>query len=159
MLLTISRLVPAIRVLLVLTFAAIVVLQVMTVPGTLAYNAARDDNPFWHYPLLAVLEAELVFCQVILVGVWQLLGMVHRDRIFSTDSFRWVDLIIGAVTAGWLVWAGLGAFIALTSDDPGLPMVMAISLLAGAVVGLLVLVLRALLRQAATLRTDLETVI
>ena len=58
-----------------------------------------------------------------------------------------------------LVWAGLGAFVALTSDDPGLPMGMAIMLLVGAVIGLLMLVMRALLKQATVLRADMEAVI
>jgi hypothetical protein len=97
--------------------------------------------------------------QVVVVATWRLLGMVRDDQIFSPASFRWVDLIIGALAVAWLVWAALGAFVFLTSDDPGLPMVMSMMLLAGAVLGLLVLVMRALLSQATTLRTDMDAVI
>jgi hypothetical protein len=157
--LTTHKVVFTLRGLLVLAFAAIVLLQVMSVPGTLAYNAAQSDDPFWHYPLLVVLELELVCVQVVVVATFQLLGMVQQDRIFSDASFRWVDLILGAMAVAWVVWAGLGGFIALTSDDPGLPLVMAILLLAGAVLGLLMLVMRALLRQATVLRTDMDAVI
>ena len=116
-----------------LAFAAIVLLQVMSVPGTLAYNAEQSEDPFWHYPLLVVLELELVCVQVVVVAIFVLLGMVQQDRIFSDAAFRWVDLILGAMAVAWVVWAGLGAFVFLTSDDPGLPLVMAIMLLAGAV--------------------------
>ncbi len=42
---------------------------------------------------------------------------------------------------------------------PGPPLVLLLVLVAGAVVGLLVVVMRALLRQATTLRTDMEAVI
>ena len=157
--LTTQRVVYVLRGLLVLAFAAILLLQVMSVPGTLAYNAGQSDDPFWHFPLLVVIEAELVCVHVVVVTTWFLLGMVQQDRIFSDAAFRWVDVILGAMAAAWLVWAGLGAFIVLTSDDPGLPLMMAIMLLAGAVVGLLVLVMRALLKQATMLRTDMDAVI
>ena len=157
--LTTSRVLFVLRGLLVLAFLAMVVLQVMSVPGTLAYNAEQSRDPFWHYPLLAVLEVELVCVQVVIVAIWKLLGMVRNDQIFSDAAFRWVDLIIGAMAVAWLVWAGLAAFVSLTSDDPGLPLMMAIMLLVGAVIGMLMVVMRALLRQATALRTDMEAVI
>ena len=157
--LTTQKVVLALRGLLVLAFAAMVVLQVTSVPGTLAYNAEQSDDPFWHYPLLVVLELELVCGQVIVVAVFKLLGMVQQDRIFSDASFRWVDVILGSMALAWLVWAGLAAFVFATSDDPGLPLLMGIILLAGAVVGLLMLVMRALLTQATTLRSDMDAVI
>ena len=157
--LTTQRVVNVLRGLLVLAFAAIVLLQVMSVPGTLSYNADRSDDPFWFWPLLVVLEAELVCAQVVIVATFRLLGMVQQDRIFSDAAFRWVDVILAAMGLGWLAWAGLGAFVLLTSDDPGLPLVMGVLLLAGAVVGLLMLVMRALLRQATTLRSDMDAVI
>lgn len=157
--LTTDRVVHLLRGLLVLAFGAVLLLQVMSVPGMLAYNADQSSDPFWHYPLLVVLELELVCVQVVLVATWQLLGLVRHDRIFSDAAFRWVDLILAAIGVAWLVWAGLGAYVSLTSDDPGLPLVLAIMLLVGAVIGLLMLVMRALLRQATTLRVDMEAVI
>jgi Protein of unknown function (DUF2975) len=47
----------------------------------------------------------------------------------------------------------------LGADDPGTPLMLAIMLLAGAVFILILLVMRALLRQATTLRADMEGVI
>lgn len=156
---TTDRVVWTLRVLLVLAFAAIVLLQVMSVPGTLSYNAGQSEDPFWFWPLLVVLEVELGCAQVVIVSTYRLLGLVRQDRIFSDPAFRWVDVILAAMAVAWLVWAGLGTFVVATSDDPGLPMVMGISLLAGAVVGLLMLVMRTLLRQATTLRADMDAVI
>jgi len=157
--LTTDRVVQGLRGLLMLAFVAIVLLQVMSVPGTISYNAEQSSDPFWEYPLLIVLEVELICVQVVMVATWQLLGMVRQDLIFSDAAFRWVDLIIGAMAVAWTVWAGLGAFIFVTSDDPGLPLMVSIMLLAGAVLGLLMFVMRALLRQATTLRTDMDAVI
>ncbi|WP_432476932.1 DUF2975 domain-containing protein [Nocardioides sp. GXQ0305] len=157
--LTTRRVVYLLRALLVLAFLAIVLLQVMSVPGTLSYNADQSEDPFWYWPLLVVLETELVCAQVVVVATFQLLGMVQQDRIFSDSAFRWVDVILAAMALGWVVWAALGAFVFATSDDPGLPLVVSILLLAGAVVVLLMLVMRTLLRQATTLRTDMDAVI
>ena len=157
--LTTDRVVTTLRVLLVLAFAAILLLQVMSVPGTIDYNAEQSSDPFWEYPLLIVMEVMLICVQVVIVATWKLLGMVRQDLIFSDAAFRWVDLIIGAIAVAWLVFAGLGVFIFATSDDPGLPLMVSIMLLGGAVLGLLMFVMRALLRQATTLRADLDAVI
>ena len=54
---------------------------------------------------------------------------------------------------------GSFVFVAVRADDPGFPVLLMAVLLGGAVLGLLMVVLRALLRQATTLRTDMEAVI
>ena len=104
-------------------------------------------------------EAELCCAQVVLVSTWKLLGMVAADRIFSEDAFRWVDLILGAIGVGWLVWLGFGVAVLAASDEPGTPIAVAVLGLAITVVGLLMVVMRALLRQATVLRTDMDAVI
>ena len=45
------------------------------------------------------------------------------------------------------------------SDDPVLPALLLLLLLVGAVLGLLMVIMRALLHQATTLRADMEAVI
>jgi hypothetical protein len=70
-----------------------------------------------------------------------------------------VDTIVAAVGAAWLVLAGLFLYVGFTADDPGLPLLLFLLVTAGAVLGLLLVVLRVLLRQATTLRTDMEAVI
>jgi hypothetical protein len=71
----------------------------------------------------------------------------------------WVDAILAAIAAAWVLL--LGAFVYATPqlDDPGLPVLLMFMLLALAVLGLLMVVMRALLRQATTLRADMEAVI
>ena len=83
---------------------------------------------------------------------------------FSTSSLPWVNAIVWAIAAGWVML--LGTFVCAyyfivddVSDDPVLPALLLLLLLVGAVLGLLMVVMRALLRQATTLRTDLEAVI
>ncbi len=158
--LTTRQVVLLLRVLLVTAFVAVLVLQILSVPGTLDYRAEVNPELGWRrWVLLGVLELELLGVQVVIVCTWMLLGMVQQDRIFSDDALRWVDGIIGALGIGWLAWAGLSLAIVLDADDPGMPLMLAIMLLAGAVFILILLVLRALLRKATTLHTDLEGVI
>ena len=86
--------------------------------------------------------------QVFAVCVWMLLTKVRRGSIFSESSFRYVNVIIGAiVVAAVLTWI-LAARLAPRTTAPGL-----VALIGGAGVvlagmALLVVVMKALLRQA-----------
>ena len=64
------------------------------------------------------------------------------------------------MTAAWalLLIAALGLSL-LLFDDPGTPMLLFGTVLAGGTVVLLMYVMRALLRQATTLRTEMDEVI
>jgi hypothetical protein len=148
------------RVLLVTAFTAVLLLQVMSVPGTLEYRAEVNPELGWRrWVLLVVLELELVVAQVAIVCTWMLLGMVQQDRIFTSDAMRWVNVMIAALGVGWLTWAALSTAIVLDADDPGMPLMLAIMLLAGAVFILILVVMRALLRKATSMHADLEGVI
>lgn len=154
------RVVPLLRTVLVLAFVAVLVLQLLSIPGELA-QAVEEEPRFSteRWVLLVVAEVELVCVQVVVVAMWRLLGMVQADRIFSQDAFRWVDLVLGAIAVAWVVWAGLGIIVLATSDDPGNPLAVGVVGLAITVVGLLMLVMRALLQQATALRSDMDMVI
>lgn len=91
--------------------------------------------------------------------------MVKKDRIFSESSLPWVDRIVWSFAAGWILLAAFASYLTgvifFTPQlrDPGVPILLFGILLIGAVFVLLVVVLRALLRQATTLQTDMEAVI
>ena len=107
--------------------------------------------------MVAVLGLACV--QVVIVCTWKLLTLVEDDRIFSAASMVWVDAIVGAIAAAWLLLLGTFVWSLVSVGLPGPPLVLLLLLVAGAVVGLLVVVMRALLQQATTLRADLEAVI
>ncbi len=114
----------------------------------------------WAVLVVAVLG--LVCVQIVIVCTGRLLSLVARDRIFSAGSLPWVDAIAWAIAAAWVLL--LGAFlpvfaVAEADDAPGLAALHLLLLLVGAAVGLLMVVMRALLRQATTLRADMEAVI
>jgi RsiW-degrading membrane proteinase PrsW (M82 family) len=93
------------------------------------------------------------------VATWKLLTLVKHDRIFTQASLRWVDAIVWAIVAAWLVLLGVDFWVAFQADDPGVPMLLLLLTTGVTVLGLLMVVMRALLRQATMLRTDMEAVI
>ena len=162
----IDRVVVPLRVLLVLLFAGLVVAQVMSLPGQFSHMAAQNPElGFIPWLLLILAILEVVCFQVVIVSIWRLLGLVRSDRIFSEDAFVWVDAIVWAMAAGWALLAGVSAYLVaviyFTPElrDPGIPIFLFGMVLIGGVLVLTVVVLRALLRQAAVLRSDLEEVI
>ncbi|PRX95396.1 DUF2975 domain-containing protein [Allonocardiopsis opalescens] len=152
--------VALLRVFLVLLFGILVVFQTLSLPGQFAYMAEQSpDEAYLRWPLTAVAVFLVLCVQVVVVSTWRLLTLVRKDRIFSKASLAWVDAIVWAIAVAWLVFLGLFVYVVTGADDPGAPMLMLLMLISGAVLGLLMVVMRALLRRATTLRTDLEAVI
>ncbi|WP_298457083.1 DUF2975 domain-containing protein [uncultured Cellulomonas sp.] len=154
------------RVLLVLLFAACVVGQTLSVPGQFSdVGQGSGAMAGLRWPLTVVGVLELLCVQVVIVCTWKLLTMVKADRIFSRDAFVWVDGIVWAITAAWLLLAGIATaltvviYVTPELRDPGTPMLLFGLVLVGGVVVMLMIVMRALLRQAAALRTDMDAVI
>ena len=154
------RAVALLRVFLVVLFGVLVLFQVMSLPGQFAYMAQQDpEHAYLRWPATAVTVFWVLCVQVVIVCTWRLLTMVKEDSIFSEDSFTWVNAILAAIAAGWVLL--LGTFVSVVDlwGRPGLQVALLLMLVGGAVLGLLMVVMRALLRQATTLRADLEAVI
>ena len=155
-----QRAVAPLRVFLVLLFGILVLFQTMSLPGQFAHMARQDpEMAYLRWPATAVSVFWVLCVQVVVVATWQLLTLVKKDRIFTEASLRWVDAIVWAILAGWLVLAGVFLYVGFNADDPGLPLLLFLALIGVAVLGLLMVVLRTLLKQATTLRSDLEQVI
>jgi hypothetical protein len=159
------QIVLPLRILLALVFAALLAAEIFAVPEMLPELTDPSlEQSFMRWTMRTVLVLGLLCVQVVIVCTWKLLTLVAHDRIFSRSSLPWVNAIVGAIAVGWGML--LGAFVCAyyfivdeVSDDPVLPALLLVLLLIGAVVGLLMLVMRALLRQAMTLRADMEAVI
>lgn len=148
------------RIFLAVLFGVLVLLQVMSLPGQFAHMAQESpDMAHLRWPLTAITVFWVVCAQVVVVCTWKLLTLVSRDRIFTPSSLKWVDAIVWAIAAAWAVLLGVFLAVGFNADDPGLPLLMFLVLTSVTVLGLLMVVMRALLRQATTLRTDLEAVI
>ena len=149
------------RIFLVLLFAVLVLLQTMSLPGQFAHMAKESpDDAYLRWPLTAVRSRPGLLCvQVVIVCTWQLLTMVKDDRIFSEGPSCGSTRSSGrSAPPGWCCSA-CSSTSGSVADDPGLPLLLFLLLVGGAVLGLLMVVMRALLRQATTLRTDMEAVI
>jgi hypothetical protein len=154
------RAVALLRVFLVLLFGVLVLFQVMSLPGQFAYMAQEDpEHAYLRWPATAVTVFWVLCIQVVIVSTWKLLTMVKNDRIFSEASLVWVNAIVLAILAAWVVLVGVLLYVGFNADDPGLPLLLFLMVVGVTVLGLLMVVMRALLRQATTLRTDMEAVI
>ncbi|MDP2326483.1 MAG: DUF2975 domain-containing protein [Dehalococcoidia bacterium] len=155
-----KRAVLPLRLFLIGLFAILVVFQTLSLPGQFAYMAKESpQDAHLRWPLTALAVFWVLCIQVVIVSTWRLLGLVQKDRIFSTAAFVWVDAILWAIGAAWVVLVGAFGWVVLNADDPGMPMLLLLLTLAVTVAGLLMFVMRALLRQATALRTDMEAVI
>ncbi|MCZ7437280.1 DUF2975 domain-containing protein [Micromonospora sp. WMMC241] len=158
--LTTERAVTALRAFLVLLFGVLVLFQTMSLPGQFAHMARENpDDAYLRWPATAVTVFWVLCVQVVIVCTWQLLTLVKHDRIFTEASLAWVDGIVWAIAAGWVSLVGVFLWVGFNANDPGLPLLLFLLSTGVSVLGLLMVVMRALLRQATTLRTDMEAVI
>ena len=152
--------VVALKASLTLLFGLLLLFQTMSLPGQFAHMVQESpDMASLRWPATIITIFWVLCVQVVIVCIWQLLTLVQHDRIFSPTSMRWVNLVLGAISAAWLSLVGVFIYIGFNATDPGIPLVLALMVAVGAVVGLVVVVMRALLKQATTLRTDMEAVI
>jgi hypothetical protein len=143
----------ALRVLLGILLAATLFVQTVMVP-LVDVDADLTDRDI---PLrvLAVLGAAAV--QIIGVCVWRLVTMVRGGTVFSDRSFRYVDGVIAALTAGALLMFVLAGVVAPgEAVAPGVVLFLGAGGVAVLGVALLVVVLRTLLAQAVA--RDLEAI-
>jgi hypothetical protein len=158
--LVVSRVVRPLRIFLIVLFAVLLIFQVMSLPGQFAHMARESpDMAYLRWPATIISVFWVLCVQVVIVCTWQLLTLVDKDRIFSEAAFGWVNGILGAIAAAWLVLLGVLLYVGFNADDPGLPLLLFLLATGVTVLGLLMIVMRALLRQATTLRSDLEGVI
>ena len=159
------RVVLPLRILLVIVFAALLAAQIWAVPALLPELAEPTlERTFMRWTMGTVAVLGLLCVQAVIVCTWKLLTLVTQDRIFSASAMPWVNAIVRAIVAGWTMLLGTLVcayyfIIDEVSDDPVLPALLLLLLLVGAVLGLLMVIMRALLRQATTLRADMEAVI
>jgi hypothetical protein len=140
----------ALRIVLALVLVGSLVVQLGCL--TVLANDLDDldaDFTYLRTPLIWIPVLGIVTVQVTCLCVWRLVTMVRRGTVFSHGAFRYVDIVIGAVTVASLLAFTLGVILA-----PGEAVAPGVVLLIGgagvliAGIALIVLVLRMLLAQA-----------
>jgi multisubunit Na+/H+ antiporter MnhE subunit len=134
------------RVVIAVALLGSLAVQVLIVP--LLWLDLADEELWGRIALVTLMVLGVVTLQVFGVCVWLLLTKVRRGSIFSESSFRYVNVIIGAIVAAALLTWVLAALLAPGAMAPGI-----VALIGGAGVvfagmALLVVVMKALLRQA-----------
>lgn len=166
-----SWVVLTLRAVLAVALLGSLVVQVLFVPLLWLDMQGAGDGVRTALAVTAVLG--ILSLQVIAVCVWRLLTMAARGTVFSPASFRYVDIVIGAIAAGSvlvLCVAVVARFAnhAVEGDAvaPGLVGIISGLALVAAGVALLVYVMRTLLAQAVALdvqsrqlRSELDEVI
>jgi hypothetical protein len=152
--------VMALRVFLVALFGILVVLETLSIPGSYAYMAQQNpDEAYLRWPSTIVSVFWVVCVQVVIVATWKLLTLVRKDLIFTEAAIKWVNVMVWAIAAGWVVLVGVFIWVGLNADDPGVMVLFFLFTTAVSVIGLVLVVMRALLQRATTLRSDMESVI
>lgn len=115
---------------------------------------------------IVIFAAGILTLQVFAVCVWRLLTLVRRGAVFSVRSFRYIDIIIGAIAAASVLTFALAVALAPGGAAPGLVALICGGAFTIAGVALLVVVMRRLLAQAIerdaeaqTLRAELDEVV
>ncbi|AKV87195.1 ABC transporter [Microbacterium sp. 1.5R] len=134
------------RVVIALALVGSVAVQALIVP--LLWLDLADEELWGRIAFVSIVVLGVGTLQVFGICVWLLLTKVRRGSIFSTSSFRYIDVIIGAIlVAAALLWI-LAAILAPGSAAPGLVALIGGAGVVLAGVALLVVVMKALLRQA-----------
>jgi len=152
---------------LTLLFAVMVVAQVAllvaALPDLLVLPAAVPPPlRAFRWTLVVVTVLGLLCLEIVIACTGKLLTLVQRDQIFSASALPWVDTIVWTIAAAGAVLLCATVPVAMYAqydDAPGLMGVPLLMLMAVTALGLLMVVMRALLRQVTTLRTEMEAVI
>lgn len=145
--------VTALRVVLALALAGSVFVQAVMVPLiTIDLGEAGADVVAVQVPVVLILLLGIATLQVSAVCIWRLLTLVRRGTVFSHAAFRYVDVVVGALTSASLLTFALGFVLAPgEAVPPGVVLMLGGLGVVVAGVALLVLVLRMLLVQAVAL--------
>jgi Protein of unknown function (DUF2975) len=151
----------SLKSLIAVLLALLVLCQVVVVPVIAAEMAERlPPLAYLQWPGV-VAAAFFVLClQAALVCVWRLLTLAREGIIFNIRAFAYVDVILGAIIAATLiVVATLGVLTTAGAASPSIALLCVLGIVIGAVLALLVVVMRGLLRQASQLESDLAEVV
>lgn len=157
-----SRLViDVLRVMFVGAIILILVVQAVFLPwlsGVMARDLPAEAHMRW--PILTLAILGLLCVQVVIVCTVRLLGFARADRVFSTDTLRWVNGIISAFLGGSVVCLATIFYQSATVGGPPLwGLLLICGVLAGVGLALLMIVMRTLLLRATALKGELDVVI
>jgi hypothetical protein len=147
--------IAVLRVVIALALVGSVAVQALIAP--LLWLDLGEGELWGRILIVGIVVVGVATMQVFAVCVWMLLTRVRRGSIFAESSFRFVNVIIGAILVAAALTFVLAAVLAPGEIAPGV-----VALIGGAGVvlcgmALLVGVMKALLRQAIERDTEART--
>jgi len=154
-----NRAVAALRTVIALALVGSVVVQVVMLP--LLWIDMEDTSTGIRSSLIVIGVLGIASLQVVAMCIWRLLSKVRQGTVFSYASFRYVDIVIGAIVTTSVLVFGVAvvarsANLSTPGDEvaPGVvALICGLSLVLGGV-ALVVYVLRMLLAQAVDLDSE-----
>lgn len=143
------------RIVIAVALAGSLVVQTVIVP--LVWADLEGEALWGRIALVTIGVLGVATMQVFGVSVWMLLTKVRRGSIFQPASFRYVDVIIGAIAAAAVLAFILAALLAPGSIAPGVVALVCGAALVLAGFALLMVVMKMLLRQAIERETEAKT--
>ena len=139
----------ALRIVIALALAGSVFVQAVMVPLIWADLDESELTDAARVSLVIIVILGVVTMQVTAVCVWKLLTMVRRGTVFSHAAFRYVDIVVAAISAASLLTFGLGVVLAPGEEvPPGMVLLIGGAAVVIAGIALIVFVQRMLLAQA-----------
>lgn len=154
----IKALIVILAVVLALFFALFVSLEA----GELA---AQIHDPSYHQgrflTVVTCVQLFLLCAIALLVCVWRLVTLAGTGRLFDDRAFAWVNaaLVVTLVASGLDLVATIAVLFVGSGIPPMIPVVGVVGAIVGVGLALVIVVMRALLRQATDLRSELAEVI
>lgn len=110
--------------------------------------------------ILVLTSAPVVLFEVISLEVAYLLWLIHRDRMFSTRVYKWINLLGATFMALAGSFVAIGAWLMVKETmPPAVALVLAALSIVAAAIGLVTRSLLVLLRRANIAHEELEGVI
>lgn len=154
----------ALRIVIALALAGSLFVQVVMMP--LIWLDLEGAESWARTTFVVILVLGILTLQISAICVWRLLTLVRRGSVFSSASFRYVDILTGAVIAASVLTFLIAVLLAPGEVAPGIVGLICGASLVIAGVALIVFVLRMLLVQAVAreieaqhLRSEINEVI
>jgi hypothetical protein len=109
--------------------------------------------------LIVIFELWIVCLQVVAVCIWRLAGFAASVEVFQTRSFRFVDVVIGAIVVAAVLTATFASILLAGEAAPGVVGLAFGASLVIAGVAFIVVIMRMLLQQATLMRDELAEVV
>ncbi|WP_460798179.1 DUF2975 domain-containing protein [Microbacterium sp. GXF0217] len=146
--------IAVLKVVIALALVGSIAVQALIVP--LLWLDLADEELWGRIAAVGIMVLGILTMQLFAVSVWMLLTKVRRGSIFSASSFVWVNVIIGAFAAASVIALALAVLLAPGEMAPGVVAMICGGALVLAGISLLVVVMKALLRQAIERETEAQ---